>query len=322
MSVYLSLDSGEPEMLASNKGWSDFCGWADELENDEAELIHLCDHGWSQDLPALEKAVTVGLKSAPPSDRNVIKTAHLLQELLNDRGVAEVCTVNSGMSEENETRLSAQYHGPDAPGPDWKQVGVGPQGGKIWEHEGDATTGDPKQGRIASSFENIKAAVAKAQAAQVKVSAYLDSKTNQPGVRQAKAVVGAALGAVKKTQGALYGVMEQRYGKAGARSIFIASQLIGGNPVVMPAWFVAIPGATILAQLPMMGIAEVVLQTGRVTKAIVARLSEADVELSDDEVQELAKELLGKLYVEFLAVLEPHKDALAEAFTGLQSAPV
>lgn len=221
-------------------------------------------------------------------------------------------------SSTDNLRLSAQYHGPDAPGPDWKQVGVGPQGGKIWEHEGDTDGGDPKQGRVAKSVENVKAAVAKAQAAHAKVTAYLDSKTNQPGVRHAKAVVGAALGAVKKTQGALYGVMEQRYGKAGARSIFIASQLIGGNPVVMPAWFVAIPGATILAQLPMMGIAEVVLQTGRAAKAIAARLSETDVELSDDDIQELAKELLGKLYAQFLAALEPHKDTLTEAFAGIK----
>lgn len=104
MSVYLSLDSGEPEMLASNKGWSDACEWADGLDtDDEAELIHLCDYGWSQNLDTLVKCIESGLHAAPPEDKTVSQTMAALQQLLASRGDAEVCTVNNGMGPDDES---------------------------------------------------------------------------------------------------------------------------------------------------------------------------------------------------------------------------
>jgi hypothetical protein len=38
-----------------------------------------------------------------------------------------------------------EWHGPQAPGPDWKQVGVGEKGGKIWKRTGEQQSGEQQQ---------------------------------------------------------------------------------------------------------------------------------------------------------------------------------
>jgi hypothetical protein len=99
--VYLSLDAGEPELLASNKGWSDFIDWVDGFDLDsEDELIHLCDHGWCQNLATLEEQLGDALEGATPSDETVRSTGKNLLEMLGKRGSTEVATVNNGMTSE------------------------------------------------------------------------------------------------------------------------------------------------------------------------------------------------------------------------------
>ncbi len=176
---------------------------------------------------------------------------------------------------------------------------------------------DAKHGHLAAGVTKAKAAFAKAKQAHSAVTGYLDRNTNMPGVKQAKQAVGAALGAVKATQGKLYGVMEKRYGKNGAKAIFVAAQLIGSNPAVMPPWFVAIPGSTILAQLPLMGLAEVGLQTYRAGSAIGRAFTKSNG-LSEEQIQAEAKKVLIEMYQTYLDELEKDKDVLRKAFAKFE----
>jgi hypothetical protein len=98
MSVYLSLDGGEPIMLASNKGWGDVGRWADGLDVDAyGEVVHLTENAWSQELPKLEKQLRAAVKASKPKPTVKSTLADLLS-LLANRGSAEVVTINNGTS--------------------------------------------------------------------------------------------------------------------------------------------------------------------------------------------------------------------------------
>ena len=178
---------------------------------------------------------------------------------------------------------------------------------------GEAGTNAPKHESAATrAIAKAKAVIVAGQQARDKITAHLDAHTNQPGVKQAKEALGAALGAVKAVQDKLYATMEARYGKNGARAIFITAQLTGANPAIFPAWFVAIPGSTLLAQLPLMGIAEVVLQTSRGIKYALGKSDEGKLAGVDQSVAELLREVYGV----FFDALRPHKEELAQALRG------
>ncbi len=49
MSVYLTIGEGEPQQIATNSGWGDFCHWVDTLSvEDYRDLIHLVQYGWTE----------------------------------------------------------------------------------------------------------------------------------------------------------------------------------------------------------------------------------------------------------------------------------
>jgi hypothetical protein len=122
-------------------------------------------------------------------------------------------------------------------------------------------------------------------------------------------------------------VMTKRYGKKTARGIFIVGQAIGSNPAVVPPWFIAIPGSTFLAQLPLMAGAEAVLQVSRAGKhlakkaGIIESLLEAEeeeVSLTPEQIEQAGQELIDHLYQVFFAELESHNDELSQAFEGFK----
>lgn len=162
--------------------------------------------------------------------------------------------------------------------------------------------------------------LARAKAAIGRVFGFLDRATDVPGAKQAKQAIGGALKAVKATQGKLYGVMERRYGPKAAKAIFLAAQATGSNPALFPLWFVAIPGSTLLAQIPLMGVAEGLKQGRRLVKATVGLSHDGDEELSPEKVQQLARALLKRLARAAADALEPHKGVLTQALEGIDKA--
>lgn len=81
MSIYANLDTDEQVQFASNKGWSDVIAWVDGLDKDDfGELIHLADHGWSQEIEALREQLEKALKASP--EKSVATTARALLDAI------------------------------------------------------------------------------------------------------------------------------------------------------------------------------------------------------------------------------------------------
>ena len=98
MSVYLSFDGDEPTMLASNTGWADVSRWIDDLNAQQfGEVVHLAEHGWSQQLDKLESQLQSAVKASKP-ESTVSSTLADLLSLLAHRETAEVATINDGMA--------------------------------------------------------------------------------------------------------------------------------------------------------------------------------------------------------------------------------
>ena len=99
MSVYLSFDGGEPMDLASNQGWADVAAWSEALSPDSYYyLLHLIDHGWSEDLASVEEQLAKAMQESPPDKDDVKKTLEHFAATIKDRGAATVATIDNGMS--------------------------------------------------------------------------------------------------------------------------------------------------------------------------------------------------------------------------------
>lgn len=95
MSVYASIDAGEPAYLASNMGWGQFGSWADRLDAEQfAEVVHLREHGWNE-TAGLAEQLQAALTAKRP-DRDTLGVVKSLLDIL--AGGGEVVTVNDGMS--------------------------------------------------------------------------------------------------------------------------------------------------------------------------------------------------------------------------------
>lgn len=110
MSVYYSLDGGEPNDLASNTGHGDLCRWIDTLDADAPELAHLRHHGWSDDLAALEAELAAALLAQSPTSADTLRTARGLLSALRNRHEAEVLTINNGIvSSEDDAPVEESF---------------------------------------------------------------------------------------------------------------------------------------------------------------------------------------------------------------------
>ena len=94
MSRYAQINDDEPAFFASNSGWSEVIDWTDNLPAKKCpNLIHLAEHGYSENLPKLVKEIAVGLAISKPDD-NVAKTLKELSDLLKDE--AGIVMITSG----------------------------------------------------------------------------------------------------------------------------------------------------------------------------------------------------------------------------------
>jgi hypothetical protein len=76
MSYYLVVGGEDWKQVASLSGWAEFREGAEG--HDAGELHHLIDHGWSQDIPALEEQLSKVVEEGEPSgDVEDIATAIL-----------------------------------------------------------------------------------------------------------------------------------------------------------------------------------------------------------------------------------------------------
>jgi len=95
VSVYTTLDGVIGPRVATNHGWSEFCDWV-RFKGRWPAVLHLTEHGWSEDLVRLEYDLRLGLRSQPPDDDTLRVVANLLNVLKN-RGNATVLTVTLGL---------------------------------------------------------------------------------------------------------------------------------------------------------------------------------------------------------------------------------
>lgn len=96
MGYSLNLGTVDTQPLASITGWSDVTEWSQSADESEyAELLHLIDHGWADDLPALESQAA---QAAGDADGSVKTTLANLAALLKNRpkAIASV-SVTDGM---------------------------------------------------------------------------------------------------------------------------------------------------------------------------------------------------------------------------------
>ena len=90
MSRYASFDDGSQQQIATNSGWGSFIQWSDGLEVEQfPELIHLAEHGWSQNLGKVVEELRKAKSSEDADTEHVVKG---LIELLSGRDGAMVVT--------------------------------------------------------------------------------------------------------------------------------------------------------------------------------------------------------------------------------------
>ena len=69
MSVQATFDGEDRGVVATNRGWSEFTGWLDSLDEDDyPALRHLAHHGWHDDVRALATELGTALEDEAPGD--------------------------------------------------------------------------------------------------------------------------------------------------------------------------------------------------------------------------------------------------------------
>lgn len=102
MSYYAQLDDEDKTArdVATISGWTDFCEWARELDDEAEEIQHVADHGWCQHLDALEEQLA---KHIPQCEDDSAKSvAEGIVELLSQRNDAETLVITDGTDVEME----------------------------------------------------------------------------------------------------------------------------------------------------------------------------------------------------------------------------
>ena len=95
MSIYATVNDNEPAFFSSTQGWKDVAEWADDLTEEQfEELIHLVEHGYSEELETVAVQIAEAVQENPPSEE-VGKTLIELLELLE--GETGEVIINSGM---------------------------------------------------------------------------------------------------------------------------------------------------------------------------------------------------------------------------------
>jgi hypothetical protein len=116
MSYYAIIDDRVADKIATTRGYSDLGKWIDTLSvEDHGELIHVREHGWSQQVMSLIQQLGKALRDAPPTNNSVLTTARgLLKTIRDAKPTADsVLVISDG--------ADGELPGDDTPKDDWSQ---------------------------------------------------------------------------------------------------------------------------------------------------------------------------------------------------------
>jgi hypothetical protein len=103
MSIYAIIDGLEPSFFSSNSGWADVVSWTDRInENDYETVVHLAEHGYSEDVPVLQSQLQDAMEASPP-DASVAATLAELMDLLVDAEIVFITDGTSIVSEQTDS---------------------------------------------------------------------------------------------------------------------------------------------------------------------------------------------------------------------------
>lgn len=74
MSIYATINEGEPEFFSSSAGWTNVDSWAEKLDESKyPNLIHLVEHGYTEKIESMIDEMDAAIKELTP-DESVQKT--------------------------------------------------------------------------------------------------------------------------------------------------------------------------------------------------------------------------------------------------------
>lgn len=112
MSLVATLDGKYAGDAATVGGWAGFTRWAAGLPAaDHAEVRHLANYGWDQELGRLADQLGRALSESPPAEPSVKDTAGGLLEIIEGRGSATVLVVSDGLGGTGEEGSDAAIDG-------------------------------------------------------------------------------------------------------------------------------------------------------------------------------------------------------------------
>jgi hypothetical protein len=98
MSQYVLNQDQEGVQVASNLGWSDFCDWVKDLDQEDyPSLHHLVEYGYDNDPEDLRDDIEDALEEHAP-DPDVASTAEGLVDFLDTQLDAEIIIISNGMT--------------------------------------------------------------------------------------------------------------------------------------------------------------------------------------------------------------------------------
>lgn len=96
MSIYATNGDAQ-EQFASNKGWGDFCRWADEVS--DPTLNQLCSYGMAEPASLIARMIRDSLDNVPPVD-TVRKTAVMLLDFCEAIEKDDPVIITDGLSDD------------------------------------------------------------------------------------------------------------------------------------------------------------------------------------------------------------------------------
>lgn len=101
MSIYALFSDNDMPQIASNGGWRQIEGWAEEIDSEAyPSLVQLIEHGVSEQLSDIRNELLSALRDSPPDEEDAVQTCENLLQLLDDKESSEFIVITNGMTAE------------------------------------------------------------------------------------------------------------------------------------------------------------------------------------------------------------------------------
>lgn len=162
MTFSMILAGTDEHPLASIGGWNDFTRWADELEPEQfPELVHLADHGFTQNVPGLTTEIEAARTESPPDDETVDATIDVLVGILAEMpegGESAFVTDGNARGDDELSQMAVAFREEEHPRANDGKFDTKEGGGKSGYSESDSGSDSPKNHPVkswaAKKFEN------------------------------------------------------------------------------------------------------------------------------------------------------------------------